>query len=179
MITLKEARTVQSNYPPLSESINTQISQMKQFPHYENQPISTQYHNTPLVNVESILQKGILLSRAKFSEYEGSGIWVTHNPGKGYGGRTVAFDSSTYELEKVNDDEYRVWEDIKPEDILFVDFFITETNRVSELPDLITKLGYDRVLQVVKKKADQGKTDVEFKEIQDLVDKFLNGGFQL
>ena len=154
----------------LRESLASRIQTMKQFPTYANQPPTTLYHNTKLANVESILANGILLAKARFPEYEGKGIWVTANePGKVYGGRTVAFNSEGYDLENVGGGDYRVWQDIKPEDILFVDFFVTQNNRLSELPKLIEKLGYDKVMSVVKKFCDKGLTDAPYNVIKELV----------
>ena len=154
----------------LRESLASRIQTMRQFPTYTNQPPTTLYHNTKLANVESILANGILLAKARFPEYEGKGIWATTNePGKGYGGRTVAFNSEGYDLENVGGGDYRVWQDIKPEDILFVDFFVTSNNRLSELPKLIQRLGIDKVMQVVKSVCDKGVTDVPYEVIEDLV----------
>lgn len=154
----------------LRESLENRLLTMKQFPVYTGQPPSTLYHNTKLANIESILTNGILLAKARFPEYEGKGIWVTaKEPGKVYGGRTVAFNSEGYELEDIGDGDYRIWQDIKPEDIIFVDFFVTQNNRLSEMPKLIDKIGYDKVMLVVKKFCDKGLTDAPYNVIEELV----------
>lgn len=155
----------------LYESIEEYVIRMKEFPSYINQPKTTLYHNTKLNNVESILKNGILMSSARYPEYEGDFIWVTGRPSRGYGGRTIAFDSTGYKLQDISGGDYRVMEDVKPEDILFVDFFVTETNRLSEVPSLIEKYGYDKVMKVIKNFSEKEKTDVNFEVIKSLVNR--------
>lgn len=151
------------------ESLEERLLSMKQFPNYD-QPDTTLYHNTKLESVEAILEKGILTSKARFADYEGDGIWVTSKlPGKSYGGRTVAFNSIRYELQRIGDGDYRIYTDILPEDILFVDFFVTPNQRISDVPDLIKKYGKDKVMGVIKSWADKGAADAPYNVIEGLV----------
>lgn len=153
----------------LKESLAERLINMKQFPNY-NQPDTTLYHNTKLERVESILEKGILTSKARFPDYEGDGIWVTSkHPGKSYGGRTVAFNSIRYELQRVGDWDYRIYDDILPKDILFVDVFVTPNHRLSDVPDLIKKYGHDKVMNIIKSWADKGAADAPYNVIEELV----------
>lgn len=155
----------------LKESMDSSLLQMKQFPNY-NQPESTLYHNTKFNRLESIIKNGILLSSARYADYEGNGIWTTSTPNqKGYGGCTIAFDSTNYKLEKVNDDEYRVWENIRPEDILFIDFPIMHPHRLSDMPKLIEEFGYEKVMVVVEKNKDFAEVSMD--TIKKLVDRVL------
>lgn len=157
-----------------SQNLETLLLSMKQFPIYENQPKSTLYHNTKSHSLESILQNGILLNKARYADYEGNGIWTTSVPNqKGYGGITIAFDSTGYDLEKVNSEDFRVWEDINTEDILFVDYFIETSLRLSDMPHLIKEYGYDKVMYVIKQQDDDGEAQVPFYITKKLVDKWL------
>lgn len=145
-----------------SQPLDNLLLLIGQFPVYENQPKSTLYHNTKFNNLKSILQNGLLLSASRYANYEGNGIWSTSTPNqKGYGGCTVAFDSTGYDLEKVNDDEYRVWEDIKLEDIIFVDFPILYPHRLSDMPKLISEYGYEKTIQVVEKRKEYAEVSMD------------------
>lgn len=155
-----------------SQNLETLLLSMKQFPIYENQPKSTLYHNTKFNKMESILQNGLLLSAARYASYEGNGIWCTSTPNqKGYGGCTVAFNSTGYDLEKVNDDEYRVWENVRQDDILFIDFPVMYPHRLSDMPGLIREYGYKKVIKIVEKNKDLA--DVSMNTIEKLVGGYL------
>ena len=109
------------------------------------------YHNTPSENLESIYQHGLVTARpggprerkAGYTDAaEGDTIWATTKPGDGYGGNTIAFDVPlTHKMQKVNDDEYILFEDVKPENFRFVDRPVSKLDhyRISDLPKFINK----------------------------------------
>lgn len=146
-----------------------------EFPDYEGQPSSTLYHNTKLKNLKGILTQGIKLSAARYADYEGNGIWTTTKPGKGYGGVTIAFNSTGYDLEDVSGGDFRVWQDVRPEDIIFVDFFVTTNNRISEVPDLIKRYGAEKVFSVLKKYNDTDDEELKppFWVIENIINNLL------
>lgn len=109
------------------------------------------YHNTPTENLESIYKNGLVLARPNGPRQrkpgytdaeEGDTIWATTKPGDGYGGNTIAFDVPlTHKMRKVNDDEYILYEDVKPENFKFVDRPVSKLDhyRISDLPQFISK----------------------------------------
>lgn len=124
----------------------TDVSRVK--PDYNSQPSEgfiRLYHNTSTENLPSILKHGILMARpnsprerkAGYKDYEGDIIWTSTKPGRGYGGNTIAFDvPKTHRMEKVNDDEYILYDDVKPENFKFVDKMFTSRGELNKISDL-------------------------------------------
>lgn len=113
------------------------------------------YHNTKDENLNSIYKYGLVLAsengpRKRKPGYtdaaEGDTIWATTKPGDGFGGNTIAFDVPlTHKMQKVNDTEYILYEDVKPENFRFVDRPVSKLDslRISELPQFISKKAKD------------------------------------
>lgn len=123
------------------------------------------YHNTYWTNVDEISKHGLRCDKAK-AEYDAKGIipmiWAVDVPGgEVYGGCTIAFryDLTNENGDKVNDHEYNLFEDVPPEDILFIDTWISESNgmkRLSDVPRLINKMGEDRVRKTLIRGKERG-----------------------
>lgn len=118
------------------------------------------YHNTQSKNIDSILKNGLSVNNASQIEFSGKTIWaVSLFNQKGYGGNTIAFelpyskkengrfydDKDEVFAEEVGKDTYNIYSDIKPENLLFVDRYITEEVRYSELPYLIRSYGFEHI----------------------------------
>lgn len=135
------------------------------------------YHNTPKENLESIYKNGIVMAhpggvRQRKPGYtdaaEGDTIWAINNGSRdtnGYGGNTIAFDVPiTHKMQKVNDNEYILYEDVKPENFKFVDKVFAQGDRIdagyrlSDLPEMV---------DIYKR---QNKTKQQFK---DLLNKYM------
>lgn len=131
------------------------------------------YTNTPFENIDSILENGISHTAGKnraVKEYEGDAIWFETTPDlQGYGGTTIAVDvKPNKNFDKVNNTQYMVYEDIKPEDIKFIDRPLFDNIRTSDLPALIEQFGVEHVKDVVHKGGlgmDKYVTDKEFDNI--------------
>ena len=130
------------------------------YPNYDKVPTNTVYHNTKLYNIDSIIKNGLLTSKSRPLEYTGNMTWATTLPNqKGYGGCTVAFTLDGLDkknCEKVNADEYCIYEDIPTSNILFIDLpvFGSSTGmlkRLSDIPKLIDKFGIEKVEQAYNK----------------------------
>ena len=117
------------------------------------------YTNTASNNIESILKDGLKVDKAKELEYEGKMTWFETRPDlKGYGGTTIAVDvPSNISMEKLNGTQYGVYEDISPENIVFIDKPIFNNLRTSDLQNYSDKYGKDKVLEVYDKALDNNK----------------------
>ena len=89
-------------------------------------------------------------------------IWCVNTPGgAAYGGCTVAFN---YNLTRengnqVNDNEFNLFEDVSPQDIIFIDTWISDRNslgRVSDVHRLINRVGEDRFRSTLLKSKERG-----------------------
>jgi len=141
----------------LKQGINKIVNKTKPFhrniPDYDSQPQEGYirlYHNTPNENLDSISKNGLLVARpnsprtrkAGYLDSEGDVIWATNKSGsRGYGGNTIAFDVPlNHRMKKVNDDEYILYDDVKPENIKFIDRVFTskgELNKISDLKEYV------------------------------------------
>ncbi len=131
------------------------------YPNYQKSS-NILYHNTKLNNVESILKNGLLVDKSTQLEYEGNMIWATSLTNqRGYGGVTIAFFTQKIDnMEQVNNSEYVIYQNIPIQDILFIDLPVCgqpsgQVYRLSDIPNLITKFGVDKVIQVCSKMAQQ------------------------
>ena len=133
------------------------------------------YTNTASNNIESILKDGLKVDKAKELEYEGKMTWFETRPDlKGYGGTTIAVDvPSNISMEKLNGTQYGVYEDISPENIVFIDKPIFNNLRTSDLQNYIDKYGKDKVLEVYDKALDNNKY-ISREELDNLLNKIQN-----
>lgn len=157
------------------------------------------YHNTPYKNVDSIIKSGIDVEGGNkyrtIKEYEGSGVWISTQPARGYGGNTFAFNIPEEEFAKykVNNTEATIQRTITPNEFLFVDStpflnkglseetlrkledFGTVFDRTSDVIETNRKIGYDKVLEVVKERLNN---DVEFNKFKEIYDTILKNNSQ-
>lgn len=127
------------------------------FPNYKKNN-NILYHNTNLENVDNISKVGLDVTHKRYvTEYEGNMIWATSTGNlKGYGGCTIAFSKTNLKhIEKVNEDEYCIYENIPSSSIKFIDiplnYEANHTYRLSEVPLLITKYGVEKVVTNLNK----------------------------
>lgn len=131
------------------------------FPDYDSVPNNTLYHNTHLENIDSIMKNGLKIENSKQLEYSGNMLWATSTPNqKGYGGVTVAFTlDGISEYEQVNTDEFCIYEDIPPNNILFMDLPVCgrdfQVYRLSDIPKLVSKYGENKVIDVCDRQPKQ------------------------
>lgn len=129
------------------------------YPNYDKVPKDTIYHNTHLEYIDSIAHKGILVSKVKQLEYQGNMIWATTIPNqKGYGGVTVAFNlNNVNNYEKVNNEQYCIYQDIPIKNIIFFDLPVCASNnisspyRLSDISRLVKKHGKEKVITITNK----------------------------
>lgn len=126
----------------------------------------TLYHNTSNDIAVKISKEGIkggmrLQAYGKGSEAEGAGIWCTTVRGYGYGGATITFevDENDEDLIAQNDDEYIIYRDVAPEEIIDIDLVVSTipsnrnrrdatTTLESDIPDAVKIFGKDRIISV-------------------------------
>ena len=115
------------------------------------------YTNTKAENIDSILNEGLKFDKSRELEYEGKATWFETTPDlKGYGGTTIAVDVPVNsKMEKVNNTQYMVYEDLSPENIVFVDKPIFNNYRTSDIENLVDRFGKDKVLDVFDKSKNQ------------------------
>lgn len=137
-----------------AESITNQDSFKNAIPDYNSKAPEGYirlYHNTKKENLDSIYKNGLLVARpggirerkpGYTDAAEGDSIWATTQPGDGYGGNTIAFDIPTsHRMQKVNDNEYILFDDVSPKYFKFVDRPISKLDalRISDIPKFIKK----------------------------------------
>ena len=127
------------------------------------------YTNTSAKNIDNILKNGLQTDKARQLEYDGQMLWFETRPDlKGYGGTTIAVDVPVNsQMEKVNDTQYTVFDNISPENIVFVDKPIFGTYRTSDLQNLVDKFGKEKVLNVFDKTSNKF---ISKEELQGLLD---------
>lgn len=130
------------------------------------------YTNTSAENIDSILKNGLDISKAKQNEYEGNMTWFETRPNlKGYGGTTIAVDvPSNLSMDKVNDTQYTVYDNISPENIVFVDRPVMNNYRTSDIEDLVSKYGEEKVRSVFDRAVENGNNSISKEEFNDLLD---------
>ena len=91
------------------------------------------------------------------NDYESKATWFETTPDlKGYGGTTIAVDVPIdAKMDKVNDTQYMVYDNISPENIVFVDKPIFNNYRTSDIENLVDRFGKDKVLDVFDKSKNQ------------------------
>lgn len=103
------------------------------------------YHNTSANNLDSISKEGIKggknLDGYKASPEEGQAIWASKEPQKGNGGSTVAFlvPNEVAENSRVNKDEFMLYDNISPENIVQIDRELKNGIQMSDLERLATQ----------------------------------------
>ena len=129
------------------------------------------YTNTDAKNIDSILQNGLDVNKAKQNEYEGNMTWFETRPDlKGYGGTTIAVDVPiNSNMDKVNDTQYTVYDNISPENIVFVDKPVMNNYRTSDIEDLVNKYGEDKVRNVFNRALENGKASMSQQEFDNLI----------
>lgn len=134
------------------------------------------YTNTSADNIDSILRDGLLVSKAKQKEYSGNMTWFETTPDlKGYGGTTIAVDvPNNIRMDKVNNTQYTVYDDISPENIVFIDKPIFSIYRTSDLNELVEKFGKDKVLEVYDKSKNKAVSREELVSLLDNIDSNTN-----
>ena len=122
-----------------------------------NENYITLYHNTPYRNCKSILKNGLRVDNSQSERASGWAMtWATDHPimDGGWGGNIVKFRlPKSYHYEKVNDDQYIIFDDIEPELIDSIDYLIggsgTGHMHLSELDEYIDEYGRDKVRKVL------------------------------
>ena len=129
------------------------------------------YTNTSAENIDSILQNGLDVNKAKQNEYEGNMTWFETRPDlKGYGGTTIAVDvPSNLSMDKVNDTQYTVYDNISPENIAFIDKPVMNNYRTSDMEELLNKYGEEKVTQVFDRALENGKASISKEEFNNLI----------
>lgn len=132
------------------------------------------YHNTTSNNVDSIIQNGIKCTAGKSQArgLDGDFVWATSTPNlKGYGGNTVAFKikKDIADQYKVNEDQYTIPFDIPASDILFIDRFIIDNYRLSDIPNLVNKFGKDKVIKVFTNRQDKFVNSYTLQDALDII----------
>jgi len=144
------------------------------------------YHNTQTKNIDSIIKNGLVYDKGvtQGRGLDGDYVWCTNEPNqKGYGGNTIAFkvlksnitDKNFHytDIEKFrgNNTDYFLPFSIPPENILFIDRYITITDlgtfqyRLSDIPRLISKYGTDKVFEVLSKNIYKNISIEELREL--------------
>lgn len=124
------------------------------------------YHNTPYRNVDSIVKNGLRCDLAK-ADISSTGVikhtWATNVPydQNKYGGCTIAFrlDTDSVRAFQQNTDQYTIIDDVTPNDIVFVDTFVSDREgllRVSDIPRLIKRGGEQHYRDVLEQWANRG-----------------------
>ena len=125
------------------------------------------YTNTKAENINSILKDGLLIDKAKEKEYDGKMTWFETTPDlKGYGGTTIAVDvPKNLNMEKLNNTQYGVYDNISPDNIVFIDKPAFNNYRTSDIQELVDKFGKDKVLEVFDKSNNKSITREELENI--------------
>lgn len=131
------------------------------------------YHNTSNDNLDSIKANGLKADAGKSQGRgkDGDYIWATETPNlRGYGGNTIAFKVKADDAEpyKVNNTEYTLPFDIPADNILFIDSFVFSNVRLSDLSDLVNRLGKQRVISTFTNNEDKLQ-NVTLDEITDII----------
>ena len=123
------------------------------------------FHETNLENLKSIVKSGILLSNAL--EYNGDCIWASNKlEDKNnwmYGDFAVEFYIDPKSVSKANDTEYRVYSDIKPEQLLSI-YAMTPRTEVGK-EKILKELGLEEKELDFKEKMDYNKSISDLKEM--------------
>lgn len=133
------------------------------------------YHNTTSKNIDSIIKNGIKATAGKTQGrgLDGDFVWATSTPNlKGYGGNTVAFKikKDIAEQYKVNSDEYTIPFDIPASDILFIDRYIVDNYRLSDIPNIVNKFGKDKVIKVYTNRQDKFVNGYTLQDLINIID---------
>ena len=133
------------------------------------------YHNTTSKNIDSIINNGIKATagRTQGRGLDGDFVWATSTPNlKGYGGNTVAFKikKDIAEQYKVNSDEYTIPFDIPASDILFIDRYIVDNYRLSDIPNIVNKYGKDKVIKVYTNRQDKFVNGYTLQDLINIID---------
>lgn len=129
------------------------------------------YTNTSAENIDSILKNGLDVSKAKQNEYEGNMTWFETRPDlKGYGGTTIAVDVPiNSNMDKVNDTQYTVYDNISPENITFVDRPVMNNYRTSDIEELLNKYGEEKTTKVFDRALENGKAFITKDEFNNII----------
>ena len=129
------------------------------------------YTNTSAENIDSILKNGLDVSKAKQNEYEGNMTWFETRPDlKGYGGTTIAVDVPlNLNMDKVNDTQYTVYDNISPENITFVDRPVMNNYRTSDIEELLNKYGEEKTTKVFDRALENGKAFINKDEFNNII----------
>ncbi len=131
------------------------------------------YTNTKYKNVEAIMKEGLRTDIGrKHKEYEGNMLWFETTPNlKGYGGTTIAVDVPlNTSMEQVNDTQYTVFDNITPDNIVFIDRPVMHDMRTSEMSELLNRWGEKSLRDVFEsalKSNDAYMTQNEFNSLID------------
>ena len=135
------------------------------------------YTNTKSSNIDNILKEG-LKTKQRLQGYgadpsEGSVSWFETTPNlKGYGGNTIAVDVPlTTRMEKVNNTQYTVFDDLSPDNIAFIDKPLFGDYRTSDLKRLVDEYGVQKTLDVFEK---SNSKNVTLEELKDTISKLEN-----
>lgn len=129
------------------------------------------YTNTSAENIDSILKNGLDVSKAKQNEYEGNMTWFETRPDlKGYGGTTIAVDVPlNSNMDKVNDTQYTVYDNISPKNITFVDRPVMNNYRTSDIEELLNKYGEEKTTKVFDRALENGKAFITKDEFNNII----------
>ena len=113
------------------------------------------YHNTSYKNLDDILKYGLLVNKSRSEEKSNfRATWVSITPVKGYGDVMLTLEiPNNIAMEKVNDSEYVIYEDIPPKYITHITYPLNNLHTITNdnLSDYIRKYGKDKVREVLRK----------------------------
>ena len=113
------------------------------------------YHNTSYKNLVDILKYGLLVSKSRSEEKSNfKATWASITPIKGYGDVMLTLEiPNDIDMEKVNDNEYVIYEDISPKYITHITYPLNNLHTITNdnLSDYIRKYGKDKVKEVLIK----------------------------
>ena len=135
------------------------------------------YTNTKADNLDAILKEGLRTDIGRdVKEYEGNMLWFETTPDlKGYGGTTIAVDiPKNSNMSKVNNTQYTVYDNISPDNIVFIDKPAFNHYRTSDLNELVEKYGKDKVLEVYDKSKNKSISREELVNLIDNIDSNTN-----
>lgn len=136
------------------------------------------YHNTNVRNAKSIKEHGLKVASSDSELASGYQMtWATSHPSKddAYGGTTIEFVvKENQRCEKVNDDQYIIYDDIPANQILTIDYLLTGAGagfmHTSEVDNYIEEYGKEAVKRVLTRRHNDELTMDEIKRLTPQLD---------
>ena len=114
------------------------------------------YHNTSYKNLDDILKYGLLVNKSRSEEKSNfRATWASITPIKGYGDVMLTLEiPNNIDMEKVNDNEYVIYEDIPPKYITHITYPLNNLHTITNIwaaKKMAEKYGKDKVREVLRK----------------------------